>query len=1285
MNSPFSKTPFLRSFAVPLALLLNLACAAPSLAQTTLADKPIAAGADVAGNLALTLSVEFPTAISIANLRDYSDSATYLGYFDPVKCYQYNFNSTTPASSYFSAINPANGSNNHSCSNAWSGNFMNWASMQTIDPFRWALTGGFRSVDIAGQTILEKAWGSAQGSVGSNYPYRGTSQGGGNNLSPGLINSVTPLGAWNSFDLGIWGNGNAMVFSGDGSAGSYGAQANTVQDFSNLTVANTTAGAALGAYRVYIRVAVCDASMGIGFLEPNCVAYGANYKPEGLLQQYSKKIRFSAFGYLNEGGDIRQGGAMRASMGFIGPRIPQPLSPLTLPNPNPEWDPATGIMLVNPDPAAAAASGVSQSGVMNYLNKFGEYGQTYKTFDNVSELYYAAVRYFENLGNVPEWTALASLAALDGFPAITNWATPPDSSANNPQASILYECQKNFILGIGDDHTWFDYNVGGDTNDLGSRPMPALVMADTFNQASAWTTQLQTLEGIAPTPVWPFDSGATYFIAGLAYGVHVNDIRPDLSGAQTISTYWMDVAEGQHLENLNPYYLAAKYGGFNAGQIPQGPPGAPNPPPLPNNPPAYDMTTPITLGQYDTTGANVNMNGNIHPLPDNYFNAGDANAMVSGLKSAFVSIANAVSQLSTSFSFSLPNVTINTESFGANFDSDGWVGSVIASTLTFDASGNPSLAPLWTTATTLQTQLAGTGWQSARFVATWNGSTGVPFEAVNLTTAQQTALSPSYSASLTCSSGSCPYLNYLRGDKTNEVSSAAPTSTHSLRNRKLLLGDIVDAAVTPVQTPLQTFSDAYNNGYGFFKTLWTTTTPRPTMVYVGANDGMLHGFLGATGVEQFAYVPGGVYQGPNGTPQVDGLAQLGNPNYVHHYYVDATAFAFDIDMSKTVGFAGVVNYATAAGTPWRTVLIGGLGKGGKSFYAIDITDPANMNTEPAVAGKVLWEFSDPTMGYSFGAPVVVKTVKYGWVAILTSGYDNSDGFGYLYFVNPRNGALLEKVKTPNPSIGLTQASAFVKDFSDDTSDSVYVGDLGGQVWRFDLTGTSGLYPQPVLLATATDSSGVAQPITSAPLIEIHPVTRQRYVMFGTGVLLSATDVINTQMQSFYAILDGTATTFNPVPTPIARASLNPIDVTGLTTINVMPAGKLGWYTDLGLDTASPFIGWRVLLNPQAFNGIVAFSTSLTSSTDPCSPQGTSRVYAVDFATATSVLQPTVLGVPPPYDTYPLSAINLRFAGANGNPELIVGFTKGDPLKVSASLTGALATRILNWREIPTVE
>jgi type IV pilus assembly protein PilY1 len=251
------------------------------------------------------------------------------------------------------------------------------------------------------------------------------------------------------------------------------------------------------------------------------------------------------------------------------------------------------------------------------------------------------------------------------------------------------------------------------------------------------------------------------------------------------------------------------------------------------------------------------------------------------------------------------------------------------------------------------------------------------------------------------------------------------------------------------------------------------------------------------------------------------------------------------------------------------------------------------------------------------------------------------------------------------------------------------------MWRFDLTGTPASYPQPVLLATVADGSGVPQPITTAPLIEIHPVTRERYVLFGTGKLLAVSDVSNSQMQSFYAIIDGTASGFNIVSTPITRANLTPVTNPQLGGVagapptpphpNSLLAGTKGWYTDLGIDSASG-VSWRVILNPQAFNGIVTFATSLTTATDPCSPQGSSRVYAIDYATINSVLQPTIAGDPvPSFDQYAVSAINLRFAGANGSPEIVVGFTSGIPEKVPANLTSSLATRILNWREIPTVE
>jgi type IV pilus assembly protein PilY1 len=1274
---------FPRTGAAVLAGFLGLAAVGPAVTATTsvtLADQPIFATADVPGNLALVLSVEYPTGISVANLYDYSDATTYLGYFDPAKCYVYNYSSTL---SYFSAAAFATGSNSHQCSGYWSGNFMNWATMQTIDPFRWALTGGYRlsGYDTTTQTILEKAWASNQGST-SNFPYRGTDQPTntsttpGNNLSTTLISTVTPFTKWTSFDTNIWSNGNVMLFSnGTGATNTSGSTAGTeLASNSSATVAKINKSSNTTIYRVYIRVSVCDTStLGTAGLESNCKGYGtattgtggtttySTYKPEGLMQQYSDRIRFAAFSYLNAIGtqSAPQGGVLREPMEYIGPSYPTPLSTMRTTNPTGEWDATTGIMITNPDATTASASGVSNSGVMNYLNKFGETAQIYEDKDYVSELYYAAVRYFENLGNVTQWTGYATTANLDGFPAVTTWSDP-----------ILYSCQKNFILGIGDDHTHFDTNVGGGNlaGTLSGRTNPTAVAQDSFNQASTWLAALQTLEGMPQSDWWTLGAGnATQYIAGLAYGAHVLDIRADLAGTQTISTFWMDVAEYQRLENLNPYYLATKYGGFT----------------VPSN---YSITntTPLAQSLYDTSGTTINMNGYVHPKPDNYYPAGYASQMVASLQAAFANIASSIKYFTTSFSLSNPNVSASGEtSFASQYDTSNWTGLITAGTLTFSANGTPTNSALWTSSATLQSQLAGTGWQSSgRRVATWSGSAGVPFESANLSSTQLTALAPAYSTTLTCSVSSCPYLNYLRGDQSNEVGSTASGSTKSLRARSLLLGDIVDAALAPVATPAMSYSEGNNPGYAAFKTQWITTTPRPTMVYAAANDGMLHGFVGSTGAEQFAYVPSAVIQGPTSTPQVNGLAALGNPSFTHHYYVDATPVAFDLDLNRTNG-------NTAGSSNWHTLLIGGLGKGGTSYYALDVTNPAGMTSEANVAADVLWEFTDSTMGYSFGSPIVVKTVKYGWVVVLTSGYDNSDGYGYLYLVNPANGVLLQKIKTPSASIGLAQASAYVQDYTDFTADSIYVGDLNGQLWRFDLTGTPTTYPAPTQIASLTDSLGNAQPVTTAPLIEIHPTTRQRYVLVGTGQLLSSTDVSSTAMQTFYAIIDGAAGGFNAVSTPITRANLT--QVTDVTVGVNVPSTSKGWYFDFGT-------GWRMVnVNPVAYDGIVAFAV-LQVSTDPCSPAGKSEVYAVNYSTGTSALSPTTTGstTPAANTSYTNAVINLSFANTNatssgtgsssgGSTELLAGTTGGGPYVINGKFSTGGYTRLINWREIPTAE
>lgn len=1234
-----------------------------SFAQLRLADQPVFTSVSVPGNLALTLSVEFPTAVSVAHpTRTYSSANNYLGYFDPAKCYKYRYVSDAADDNYFY---PTRLATNRKCSGEWSGNFLNWASMQTIDPFRWALTGGYRWIDTPELTVLEKAWSGGQGSASSNFP---------NSTTTGSeIAGATPFTGAASFGTSILGWGNKMRFMAvaSGSPSYIG----TATHFSG-----TASLAKL--YEVYVRVKVCDSSVGLE--ADKCVAYGnGHYKPEGLMQKYASKIRYSTFGYLasDDTGNTnlkRDGGVLRAAQRFIGPTQPVPGSS-DIPNPlTPEWDSSTGVMTKNPNAADATASSTAavpivDSGVMNYLNKFGEINRTvYKRYDPVSELYYAALRYFRNLGNVPAWSSMDGVTddvrktMMDGFPVITQWKDP-----------VQYSCQRNFILGIGDVNTHADRNLPGATTGSKEPAMPPEVFADTVN-AVDWTNKVGTLQGLTNlgTTLIP-SNDAGYLMAGLAYYANTTDIRPDLAGKQTIKTYWLDVLEGGYKTNRQ-FYLAAKYGGFNP-------------------PTTFSVDTATATqfadnkGWWSTTGETIGG----QDKPDNFYTANRPDLMVQGLTSAFSSISSQLKAFSTSFSTALPQVaSLGVASYSARYDAENWTGDLTASTTSFDAdTGKPSLELKWNLASTLTLQAAGTGWNGGRFIVTRNSSTntGVPFRIANLATDQVTALNTTYVSG----DDSTNFLNYLRGDRSQERANATD-KTLAYRDRVSLLGDIIGAKARPVGAPAALYSADSNPGYDTFKTTYAGRTP---MVYAGANDGMVHAVDGSltgttAGKEVWAYIPSALFNGPTSTPSVNGLASLGNPDFSHHNLVDATPLAVDVDFGNTGGSHNAPD--------WRTVLIGGLGKGGKMIYALDITNPGSVAGEPALtreakaATKVLWEFTDDDLGFVYGQPIVVKTRKWGWTIVVGSGYNNRDGKGYIFFINPATGARLEKIATvctacsTSNEAGLAFVNAFVLDLTDGYADAVYAGDLQGQLWRLDVTGT-GSYPDPVKFAQLTGSDNQPLPVTSRPLPIVQPGTNRRYITVGTGKLLNESDISNGQPQRFFAILDGSNAAFSTT-SDLPKSATFPITVSNLreltditSPISLDLSTEVGWYLDLGKLASGP--GWRVLADPTSFYGTVAFTATAPSSADACQPGGTSRVYALDLGSGSSMLVNSD-GTPKRYyDSLPGVVIDLAYFNvttSNGvsKPRLIAGSSSSeDKDSIQFRTAPGLGLQRLNWREI----
>jgi Tfp pilus tip-associated adhesin PilY1 len=468
-------------------------------------------------------------------------------------------------------------------------------------------------------------------------------------------------------------------------------------------------------------------------------------------------------------------------------------------------------------------------------------------------------------------------------------------------------------------------------------------------------------------------------------------------------------------------------------------------------------------------------------------------------------------------------------------------------------------------------------------------------------------------------------VNYLRGQRGAEDFEAG-TAGKLFRLRKHVLGDVVGGQPVYVKAPRSTYQDA---GYQAFKAANASRTP---MVYVAANDGMLHALYAGSasavdpnaGKEAWAVIPSVVL--PN-------LYKLADNDYrnVHQFYVDGTPVAGDVRDAST--------------STWKTLLVGGLNAGGKGYYALDITDPA--------APKALWEFkysatcydgslatagADCHLGLTFGKPIITKIVAGGypegrWVVLVTSGYNNvrgaglaGDGVGYLYVLDAISGNIIYKIATSDGSAatpsGLAQVNAYIEDGSiNNAAVRVYGGDMLGNIWRFDVNDT---HPpggrEATLLGQATSASGTPQPITTRP--ELAELNGKPFVFVGTGRLLGASDFGDTSAQSVYGISD--KLTGTPVYSDL-RAALKPLTLTqtGNTRTTACAASAAacartdGWVIDLLQSPTGAAVGERVNIDMKLVVSTLTFASNVPD-TDACSVGGYGWFNQVDFATGAVV-------------------------------------------------------------------
>jgi type IV pilus assembly protein PilY1 len=1157
-------------------------------------------GGNVPGNLLLTPSVEWPTINSVANLGNYDEARVYAGYFNAAKCYLYNFNATEANQHFYPNSNA--GASNHRCSGSkeWSGNFMNWAATQTIDPFRKTLTGGYRVVDTATETVLEKARHDGQGGNGI-FPDRRVPNSGNNST---VVDGATPF-TWNFIQMRIQGLGNRMYFTRDGNVNA-----------SPLTpVQYNPAAASISTTSVYwvnVRIKVCVA----GHLETNCRAYSSASKPEGLIQQYADELRIGVFGYLNDSVGPspapRDGGVLRARQKFVGPTMIVPNVGETS-NPNTEWNTTTGVFITNPDAADATASSsalgitIGNSGAINYLNKFGQQSTNattpqHKSFDPVSELYYSALRYLKHQGNVADYstipgaTSADATKAADGFPVITDWDDP-----------IQYACQKNVILGIGDVYTHRDKNLPGNTSYLTEEPStPGAVSSDTTVNVLTATNKVGELEGFATignNNSWSGRNNSAY-IAGLAYIANATDIRPEneLPGMQTVSTHWVDVLEAQTLEarNENQYYLATKYGGL---KIPKDVTFDPmNPGTIPT---AWWHTNGDTLTTFG------NANADTFSRPDNYYLAGGASQMVTSLQQAFAQIALELRSSASSVAANSTRVDSDTAVFQAAFNSAGWSGELKA--FRIETDGDIVTTPAWDAAAVLDalseanidTRKIYTVQPPTTVGGALISTTGVEFKWAQLdTTTQQNALrKTAVTGTLVTTTLGQERLDFLRGKRAKEI----PAGPYRARDSRL--GDIINS--DPQFVHKQDFgyrllaqSAAFSStdagpDYDEFRQS-EDYLGRTPMVVVGANDGMLHGFdasVSGGGSELFAFVPHAV---------MGNLWELTQEDYEHRYFVDSTPRIADV-WSATNG--------------WRTLVVGTTGAGGHSVFALDITDPSAMSTS-----SVLWEFTHPDMGFTRGQPAVVPLPSGEFGVVVTSGYQTGVDDGHIWILDPADGSVIRTIVVPDS--GDLGAPLVVDLNGDRVADRIYVGDTDGNLWRFDLVGSdpsawtapAGLLSgsDPVPLFVAEDAEGNRQAIT-APLTSAFNENGAHMVFFGTGSFYRINDNVvpnDPNVDTFYGVVDRGL--------PIAdRANMVEQEILGEADTGELRARAVsdhemetshdGWYLDLVYKSAfggpGP-AGERVVARAIVRGDRVIFA-SLTPNVDPCDYGGSSWIMELN--------------------------------------------------------------------------
>jgi type IV pilus assembly protein PilY1 len=497
-----------------------------------------------------------------------------------------------------------------------------------------------------------------------------------------------------------------------------------------------------------------------------------------------------------------------------------------------------------------------------------------------------------------------------------------------------------------------------------------------------------------------------------------------------------------------------------------------------------------------------------------------------------------------------------------------------------DGSGVPlDSALVWEAGQMLTTKSA-----ADRAIYTQVGSSRVEFKTG--TTAITAAM-----LGVTTSTDRDKVIDFIRGVDSYDWNGNGSTA----EDRDWKLGDIFHSTPVLVTAPLAPTPPTDDGSYAAFK---TANASRTTIMLAGANDGMLHAFRESDGEELWGFIP------PDLLPN---LKLLTASSGEHAFFVDGSPVAADVKIATP----------SDSTVKWRTIMLFGERRGGHSYHALDITDPASP--------VYLWSFTDSKMVETWSDPIIGKVKLAGaekFVAFVGGGYDtaqNNRSGKAVFAIDLATGTKLWEYYNATGStddrqymnFSLPAAPTAVDLNLDGVIDRVYIGDIGGQVWKFDVSADvvsnwtgKRLFAAPLATGTTNPpAAGEYYPAQAiyAPIIPALDDQKNVWIYFGTGDRNHPNNT--TAPNRFYGIKDNTSMTNGSA---LTEASLVDITSTDATVTQ-------GFYIRLGTNE-------KVLAAADVFNKVVFFTTFIPTSTTACGTGGgTAKLYAVQMITGYAAL------------------------------------------------------------------